>query len=98
MRKMLALLATLAAAQSAYAQGAYVSASLTGDVVRQNRVESAGFNQPTGGEAIGFALRVGSEIGTRWGVELEYARPQEIENEFSPGIVPLPVDVLAAVA
>jgi len=90
MRNVFALVAMLAAAPSAYAQGAYVSASLTGDVVRQNRVENAGFDQPSGGEAIGFALRLGSEIGRRWGVELEYARPQEIDNEYSPGVVPLP--------
>jgi hypothetical protein len=94
MRKLLALLATLAAAQSAYAQGAYVSASLTGDVVRQNSVKSAGSDQSSDGEAIGFALRVGGEIGRRWGVELEYARPQEIDNDFSPGIVPLPAGTL----
>jgi hypothetical protein len=90
MRNVFALVAILAAAQSVYAQGAYVSASLTGDIVRQNRVKSAGNDQSTDGEAIGFALRVGTEIGTRWGVELEYARPQEIENDFAPGIVPLP--------
>ena len=93
MRKLLILLAVLLTAQSVYAQGAYVSASLTGDVVRQNRVKSAGTDQSTDGEAIGFALRVGTELGTRWGVELEFARPQKIDNEFSPGIVPLPADV-----
>ena len=90
MRNVLALVAMLAAAQSVYAQGAYVSASLTGDVVRQNRVKNAGNDQSTDGEAIGFALRVGTELGRRWGVELEYARPQEIENDFAPGILPLP--------
>jgi len=94
MRKLLVLLAALATAQSVYAQGAYVSASLTGDLVRQNRVKSAGSDQSTDGEAIGFALRVGSELGTRWGVELEFARPQEIENDFAPGIVPLPAATL----
>jgi hypothetical protein len=100
MRKLFVLLAALATAQSVYAQGAYVSASLTGDLVRQNRVKSAVSDQSTDGEAIGFALRVGSELGTRWGVELEFARPQEIENEFSPGIIPLPAEVaiLGAVA
>ena len=84
------VVALLAAAQSVHAQGAYVSASLIGDVVRQNRVESVGTTQSADGEAIGFALRVGSELGRRWGVELEFARPSEITNDFSPGIVPLP--------
>jgi len=95
MRNVFAIVvAMLALAPSAYAQGAYVSASLTGDIVRQNRVESVGFNQPSGGEAIGFALRVGSELGARWGVELEFARPQEITNDFAPGVVPLPAATL----
>jgi hypothetical protein len=94
MRKLLVLLVVLLTAQSVYAQGAYVSASLTGDLVRQNRVKNAGSDQSTDGEAIGFALRVGSELGRRWGVELEYARPQEIENDFAPGIVPLPAATL----
>jgi hypothetical protein len=90
MRNLLVPLAVFLTAQSVYAQGAYVSASLTGDLVRQNRVKNAVSDQSTDGEAIGFALRIGSEIGRRWGVELEYARPQEIENDFAPGIVPLP--------
>jgi hypothetical protein len=83
------IVALLAVAQSVHAQGAYVSASLSGDVVRQNSVTSAGTDQSSDGEAIGFALRVGTEVGRRWGVELEFARPSAITNDFSPGIVPL---------
>jgi len=93
MKKLLVLLAAVLTAQSVYAQGAYVSASLTGDIVRQNSVKSTGRDQSSDGEAIGFALRVGSELGRRWGVELEFARPSEITNDFSPGIVPLPAAV-----
>src|SRR5262245_2916202 len=82
-------LALLAIARPADAQGAYVNASLTGEVLRLDRVETAGRDQSNSGETLGFALRVGTELGTRWGVELEFVRPAEIESEFSPGIVPL---------
>jgi hypothetical protein len=78
----------------ARAQGTYVSASLTGDLLRLDSVESVGVKTSRGGEAIGFALRVGTELGPRWGVELEFARPAEIDTELSPGIVPLPVEPL----
>jgi hypothetical protein len=85
----LTVVLVFASAHSAAAQGAYVSALLTGDIVRLDHVEGTGRDESGGGEAIGFALRVGTEIGTKWGVELEFARPSEIENEISPGIVPL---------
>lgn len=93
--KTLTFLAFLIAClpRSADAQGAYVSASLTGEVVRLDRVETAGGrDQSNSGETLGFALRVGTELGMRWGVELEFLRPAEIETEFSPGIVPLAFD------
>jgi hypothetical protein len=83
-------LATFAIAVPAMAQGTYVSASLTGEVLRLDRIETAaGRDQSNSGEALGFALRIGTELGTKWGVELEFLRPAEIETEFSPGIVPL---------
>lgn len=66
-----------------------MSAFLTGDIVRVDRVESTGRDQSGNGEAIGFALRLGTEVGAKWGVEVEFARPSEIESENSPGIVPL---------
>ena len=75
------------------AQSPYVSASLTGDVLRLDSVESAGVNSSRGGEAIGFALRLGTELGAKWGVELEFARPAEIDTDISPGIVPLPAEL-----
>jgi hypothetical protein len=42
-----------------------------------------------GGEALGFALRVGTPIGSKWGIEAEIARPAEIENEGGSDVVPL---------
>jgi hypothetical protein len=74
---------------TAFAQAAYVGADLVGDVLRSSHSESTfGRDVPSGGEAIGFALRVGTPLGSRWGVELGFTRPGEIETEFS-GAIPL---------
>lgn len=74
---------------SVCAQSTYVGAALMGDVLRSTHTELAvGPDNSTDGEAIGFALRVGTPLGNRWGIELEFARPGEIESEFS-GSIPL---------
>jgi hypothetical protein len=74
----------------ARAQGAYVSASLIGDVVRNTHTEVSGTADGSrGGEAIGFALRVGTEVASILGVEVEFARPSVIESEWSPDVIPL---------
>jgi hypothetical protein len=83
---------------TAFAQSTYVGAALVGDVLRNTHSESTlGLDIPSGGEAIGFALRVGTPLGSRWGIELEFARPGEIETEFS-GAIPLAnsVEILTA--
>jgi hypothetical protein len=75
---------------SASAQGTYVSASLTGDVVRFGGTEASGVpDVSAGGEAIGFALRAGTRLGSAWGVEAEFARASEIERETALGVYPL---------
>lgn len=80
----------------ALAQGTYMSASLTGDIVRFSRSETQGVRDLSGGgEAIGFALRVGTPLGSSWGVEAEFARPAEIENEGAPDVIPLAYQTLA---
>jgi hypothetical protein len=74
----------------AHAQGAYVSASLIGDVVRNTHSEVSGnADGSRGGEAIGFALRAGTEVASIFGVEVEFARPSVIESEWSPEVIPL---------
>jgi hypothetical protein len=74
---------------SVFAQSTYVGAALVGDVLRNTHTEFAGgSDDSTDGEAVGFALRVGTPLGSRWGIELEFARPGEIESEFS-GPIPL---------
>ena len=80
----------LASTGSAFAQGTYVSGSVFGDIVRTTHVEYPGAIEPAdNGEAIGFALRLGTPLGSVWGVEVEYAHPGEIENETTPFALPL---------
>jgi hypothetical protein len=72
----------------AAAQGTYVGAALTGDITRSTSSSSEGqpeFDQ--NGQALGFALRLGTSIGSFWGVEAEFSRPGEIEQD---GINALP--------
>ena len=72
-----------------FAQSAYVGVDLVGDVLRSTHSESSlGLDVPSGGEAIGFGLRIGTPLGSRWGIELAFTRPGEIETEFS-GAIPL---------
>ena len=68
----------------------YAAAALVGDVLRSTHSESTfGRDVPSGGESIGFALRVGTPLGSRWGVELEFTHPGEIETDVSGGPIPL---------
>jgi hypothetical protein len=84
------LLAILAMATPAAAQGTYVSASLVGDIARFSHAETDGGADFSGsGEALGFALRLGTPIGSTWGVEAEFARPAEITQEGQPLFLPL---------
>lgn len=78
----------LGSAVQASAQSAYVGASVFGDVVRVSGSRSVVHDDTGGGEAIGFTLRVGTPLGDRWGVELEYARPSEIEDDLPISILP----------
>jgi len=83
-------LVALGCASPAVAQGAYVGAALTGDIVRFNGSETRGVGDVrSGGEALGFALRVGTPLASIWGVEAEFVYPAEIESESSPDVFPL---------
>jgi hypothetical protein len=74
---------------SASAQGAYLGAFLVGDIVRLDQYDSRSGDSGNG-EAFGFGLRLGTPIGTKWGVEVEFVRPGEITTDQTPGILPLP--------
>jgi hypothetical protein len=71
----------------ASAQGTYVGAALTADITRSTYSSTEGqpdFDQ--NGEALGFALRLGTAIGSFWGVEAEFSRPGEIELDANVGL------------
>lgn len=81
LRLTLLTAAALSFSTAASAQAPYVGASLFADIVRSTHVETSGVGGDAGGEAIGFSLRVGTRVGSIWGVEAEFARPAEIEDE-----------------
>jgi hypothetical protein len=83
-----AVLLLAATATPVLAQGGYVSAALVGDIARFDNYDGAD-GDSSGGEALGFSLRLGTELGSKWGVELEFVRPSEIESDYAPGILPL---------
>jgi len=85
------------------AQTVYVGGSAVADIARFG---STGIGDSSGGEAFGGAIRVGTAVTDRWGIDLEFTLPGEIEQENSfsfpagalgtvlpglvPGRVPLP--------
>jgi hypothetical protein len=74
-------------ATPAFAQSTYVGAFLVGEIVRLDQYDSR--TQDTGnGESFGFGLRLGSPIGAKWGVELEFVRPGEITSDQLPQVLP----------
>jgi len=75
-----------ALAPPAFAQGAYVGAFLVGEIVRLDQYDSRAEDSGSG-ESLGFALRLGTPAGARWGVELEFVRPGEITSH-EPQIFP----------
>jgi hypothetical protein len=87
LRLSAAFAVAVALASPAFAQG-YVGAVLVGDVVRLDQYDSRSADSG-GGEALGFGLRLGTPVGARWGVELEFVRPGEITSEQTPDILPL---------
>ena len=79
-------------APAAFAQGAYVGAFLVGEIVRVDQYDSRAEDSGNG-ESLGFALRLGSPIGAKWGVEAEFVRPGEITSNQLPEIFPAVYDV-----
>lgn len=85
---------------AALAQPAYVGASLVGHVARFATIETAPLlisgDLSANGETLGFGLVVGTALGDRWGVELEFVRPGVLESTartelLLPPAIPLPV-------
>jgi hypothetical protein len=85
---------TVLLASSAWAQGVYVGGAIAAEVVRTTSTKSGGTTYDSGsGEAFGGAIRVGTFITERVGVELEYFRPGEIDSDG--GAIVYPDDLLS---
>ena len=79
--------AAISAAAPAFAQGGYIGAYLVGDIVRVDQYDNRSGDNGNG-EALGFGLRLGSAIASRWGVEVEFVRPGEITSDQTSQILP----------
>jgi hypothetical protein len=93
MRRAVLVLSCVLLAAPAFGQSAYVVGSINAEISRMSRAESSGFEFPGGdGEVLGGSLRVGTALSDRWGLELEFARGAEVEDEttIGPRILPAP--------
>jgi len=79
---------------AAIAQPVNVGASLLAGISRFTTIEidpSAFASELTGGgETLGFSLVVGTALGDRWGVELEFGRPAVLEHSVERQVELLP--------
>jgi hypothetical protein len=74
------VVASLFCAGGAWAQSVYVGGAVAAEMVRTSSTESGGATYDNGsGEAFAGAIRVGTFIAPRFGVELEHFRPGEID-------------------
>jgi len=78
------LLLVLGFAAAAQAQSGYIAGSLSADISRMGSTD--GTDLPGTGEALSFSLRAGVPITPRFGVEFDFTRPSEIENDQTPDV------------
>jgi hypothetical protein len=98
LRSMIRLLVLVAVcscgAVPALGQPTYVNGTLLGELTRSAHTDVAGIDDAPSadGEALGVSARVGTAVGDRWGVELEFVRSSAIERESrrSANRVPIP--------
>ena len=82
MTRFAVVVASLLCAGAAWAQGAYVGGAVAAEVVRTSSSKSGGTTYDSGnGEAFAGAIRVGTFLTERFGVELEHFRPGQIESD-----------------
>lgn len=88
-RFVLTLLVVLLAA-SARAQSAYVAGTISADVSRVSHTD-ANFisSSPDGNETLSGSVRVGTAIGSSWGVELEFVQSGHSHDQVTPVVSPL---------
>jgi hypothetical protein len=89
MRHVALAVVALLVASPAFAQFPYVVGSFGMDVSRFGQIDTGFDTLDRHGEVMSGALRVGTTIGERWGLELELARGGDIEDEssFDPRIL-----------
>lgn len=79
-----AMLFTISITADVLAQSTTISASLIGNIVRTDSLDTElpfVDNLSPNGSSVGVALRVTQALADRWGVELEFALPGDIESE-----------------
>lgn len=94
MRVTLGCLLALLTAATASAQSPYAGGSVVFDIVRLSGSRDS--DTSGSGESLGGAVRVGTSLGERWGVDLEFGQSGEIESQPDfrilsqtfPGITP----------
>jgi hypothetical protein len=83
-------LVLVCAARQAHAQSIYVAGALGADISFVSGQDSFGIGgQVGGGESLSGAARLGVELASRFGVELEVSRAAERRDGSQPGISPL---------
>ena len=87
-RLVLTLLVVLFAA-SARAQSAYVAGTIGADVSRVSHTDSNFYSSPDGTETLSGSVRVGSTLGSNWGVELEFVHSGRSHDQVTPSVSPL---------
>lgn len=79
---------------TAGAQSVYVAGAIGAEIVRTSSTRSGGSTYDAGsGEAFAGAIRLGTAISERFGVELEFYRPGEIETDTG-GPIYLPAAIV----
>ena len=97
-RLVLTLLVVLFAA-SARAQSAYVAGTIGADVSRVSHTD-ANFisSSPNGSETLSGSVRVGTAVGSSWGVELEFVQSAHSHDQVTPVVSPLATNTSIASA
>ena len=74
MARVVLTLVVVVFAASARAQSAYVAGTIGADVSRVTHTDANFISSPDGNETLSGSVRVGTAIGSSWGVELEFVQ------------------------
>ena len=88
MKRVLCALVVVLLAAPAWAQSPYVAGAIGAEIVRSTSVESSGSTFDNGnGESWSGAIRVGTLVAPRVGVELEFLRADVIESDSNGPVI-----------